>query len=167
MREPPPDCEPLWHDDDDWDLAPVDPRLHDLRGQGRHGALLTEERLRAITDITGSYLMTPDQEIRAAITKLRGLTADVLTDMADNPYWASTEHPPHAYPNVYARGVDNGLGGPSGKFAAAMHPGVGTLLADWLDLEETYLVGMPENERLAHVRAALAVARAINAGGQP
>lgn len=49
----PPDCEPLWHDDeDDWDVAPVDPRLRDLRGQGRHGEQLTEERLRAITDIT-------------------------------------------------------------------------------------------------------------------
>lgn len=27
-------------------------RLHDLRGQGRHGKQLTEERLRAISDIT-------------------------------------------------------------------------------------------------------------------
>lgn len=34
-------------------------------------------------------------------------------------------------------------------------------LARLLDLEETYLVGMPENERLAHVSAALAVARAV------
>jgi len=49
----PPDCEPLWHaDEDDWDLAPPDPRLHDLRGQRRHGELLTDERLRAISDIT-------------------------------------------------------------------------------------------------------------------
>lgn len=47
----PPDCEPL-RLGDDWDLAPVDPRLHDLRGQRRHGVQLTEERLRAITDIT-------------------------------------------------------------------------------------------------------------------
>ncbi|MEV6504830.1 hypothetical protein AB0M61_01745 [Streptomyces sp. NPDC051642] len=47
----PPDCEPLWHDDD-WDLTPVDPRINDLRGQGRHGQPLTEARLRAITDIT-------------------------------------------------------------------------------------------------------------------
>jgi hypothetical protein len=49
----PADCEPLWPDDeDDWDLAPVGPRLHDLRGQGRHGQQLTEEQLRAISDIT-------------------------------------------------------------------------------------------------------------------
>lgn len=49
----PPDCEPLWLDTEtDWLIAPVDPRLHDLRGQRRHGVQLTEERLRAISDIT-------------------------------------------------------------------------------------------------------------------
>jgi len=49
----PVDCEPLWQDDEaDWAPTPVDPRLQDLRGQGRHGELLTEERLRAISDIT-------------------------------------------------------------------------------------------------------------------
>jgi hypothetical protein len=31
----------------DW----ADPRLHDLRGQGRHGRPVTEDRLRTITDI--------------------------------------------------------------------------------------------------------------------
>jgi hypothetical protein len=59
MREPSADCDPLWLDDeDDWDTQPPDPRLRDLRGQGRHGELLTEDRLRAITDITitGRYL---------------------------------------------------------------------------------------------------------------
>lgn len=30
---------------------PIDPRLHDLRGQGHHGQRLTETQLRAITDI--------------------------------------------------------------------------------------------------------------------
>ena len=47
----PPDCEPNWHDDD-WDIAPADPRLNDLRGQQRHSEPLTEARLRAITDRT-------------------------------------------------------------------------------------------------------------------
>lgn len=58
----PPDCEPNWRDNPDaldqlceygaQQLCdPVDPRLHDLRGQGL-GVELTEERLRAITDIT-------------------------------------------------------------------------------------------------------------------
>lgn len=48
----PVDCEPLWRDDEtDWTPTPVDPRLHDLRGQRRHGVPFTEDELRAITDI--------------------------------------------------------------------------------------------------------------------
>lgn len=42
----PPDCEPLWLDDD-WDIAPPDPRINDLRGQG-----LSAMQLHGITDIT-------------------------------------------------------------------------------------------------------------------
>jgi hypothetical protein len=43
----PPDCEPLWHaDEDDWDIEPPDPRINDLRGQG-----LTAMQLHGITDI--------------------------------------------------------------------------------------------------------------------
>lgn len=42
-------CTDLWPDD--WDIQPPDPRLHDLRGQGHHGQRLTEDQLRAITDI--------------------------------------------------------------------------------------------------------------------
>jgi hypothetical protein len=43
----PPDCEPLWRaDEDDWDIEPPDPRLHDLRGQG-----LSLVQLHTITDI--------------------------------------------------------------------------------------------------------------------
>lgn len=48
------DCDPLWLDDEtDWDTAPPDPRIHDLRGQG-----LTAVQLNTITDIptTGEYL---------------------------------------------------------------------------------------------------------------
>ncbi|QDN57357.1 hypothetical protein [Streptomyces sp. S1D4-20] len=33
------------------DQDPADPRLHDLRGQRHHGELLTEKKLKAITDI--------------------------------------------------------------------------------------------------------------------
>jgi hypothetical protein len=44
---------------------------------------------------------------------------------------------------------------------SVMPPNIATALAHLLDLEETYLVGMPENERLAHVRAALTVAREV------
>ena len=51
MREPSADCDPLWHDDPD--IQPVDPRTHDLRGQG-----LTAVQLHDITDmtITGEYV---------------------------------------------------------------------------------------------------------------
>lgn len=45
MREPPPDCEPDWRDDD-WDIQPLDPRLRDLLGQGPSLA-----QLHGITDI--------------------------------------------------------------------------------------------------------------------
>jgi hypothetical protein len=49
----PPDCEPLWLDDeDDWTPTPVDPRLRDLRGHHHHGQQLTEDELRAVSDIT-------------------------------------------------------------------------------------------------------------------
>lgn len=122
--------------------------------------------------------MTPDQEIRAAAEKLRGLIDAVDQDMVTNPYWSSDDHPPHAYPTLYARGVDGALGGPAGAFAAAMHPGVVTAIADWLEhtaeLHEAETdPRTPGCQRCADedypcsdMRDALAVARAIN-GGQP
>lgn len=114
--------------------------------------------------------MTPAEEIAAAATKLRALAAAVLDDIAINPYWASSEHPPHAHPSLYARGVDNGLGGPAGAFAAAMGPNVGATLADWLDAEASTWAGDEVHYRCAvqncTLEAALAVARAINDGGE-
>lgn len=53
------------------------------------------------------------------------------------------------------------------EYIAAMHPGVGAALADWLDVEVAYLGDVEEQaqaglaECLAHVHGALAVARAI------
>jgi hypothetical protein len=108
-------------------------------------------------------MTTPAEELRTAAEKLRSLVAAVDQDMATNPYWSSSEHPPHAYPTLYARGVDGGLGGPAGAFAAAMHPGVGAALADWLDYEAGLIELMGRaaatRGRTEHV---LAVARAIN-----
>lgn len=49
-------------------------------------------------------------------------------------------------------------------YSAAMHPGVGLALADWLDYEAD-LMG-PGSERRGRTKHALAVARAIN-GGAP
>jgi hypothetical protein len=77
--------------------------------------------------------MTSADELRAASARLRTLIAAVDEDIATNPYWASAENPPHAYPSLYGRGVDNGLGGPAGAFAAAMGPNVGLILAGVFD----------------------------------
>jgi hypothetical protein len=108
-------------------------------------------------------MTTPADELRTAAEKLRSLTVDATADIAANPYWGSVGFPPHEYPNLYARGVDNGFGGPAGEFAAAMHPGVGLALADWLDCEartwDNPADGEPVTERDEH---ALAVARKIN-----
>jgi hypothetical protein len=57
-------------------------------------------------------------------------------------------------------------GGRDLEYIAAMHPGVGVALARWLDswtgIDLREDAAMPED-----ARHALAVARAINAGGQP
>jgi hypothetical protein len=113
-------------------------------------------------------MTTAADELRTAAARLRTLIAAVAEDMAANPYWASAEHPPHAHPSLYARGVDNGLGGPAGALAAAMHPGVGNALADWLDTTATSLAASTHPEWQECVAAdALAVARQINTGSQP
>lgn len=106
-------------------------------------------------------MTTAADELRTAADRLRALAADVNADIAANPYWESAEHPPHDYPNRYARGVDNGLGGPAGTYAAAMHPGVGAALADLLDDQAD-----GDDEGVINPWA-LAVARAINGGEQP
>lgn len=113
-------------------------------------------------------MTTPADELRAAATKLRELIAVVEHDIATNPYWASSEHPPHVYPSLYARGVDDGLGGPAGALAAAMHPGVGLALADWLDDEARRLAHATHPDWQETVSPhAVALARIINTGGQP
>ena len=117
-------------------------------------------------------MSTAADELRAASARLRELAAAVEADIATNPYWASEEHPPHDYPNLYPRGVDNGLGGPAGAYAAALHLGVGTALADWLEatanevarIEEQYQDRTAGESMAPH---ALAVARLINTGSQP
>jgi len=103
-------------------------------------------------------MTTPAEDLRTAAAKLRELIAAVSRDIDTNPYWTSDEHPPHDHSSLYARGVDGGLGGPAGAFAAAMHPGVGAALADWLDS------AAEDAEQIGADYRALAVARAINGG---
>lgn len=117
-------------------------------------------------------MSTAAGELRAASTRLRELARAVETDIATNPYWASEKHPPHDYPNLYARGVDNGLGGPAGTYAAALHLGVGDALADWLEfhaaMDERLLAlvdgapGMDEATWDGKPHPALTLARQIN-----
>lgn len=111
-------------------------------------------------------MSTAADELRAASARLRELARTVEADIATNPYWASAEHPPHDYPNLYARGVDNGLGGPAGVYAAALHPGVGLALAELLETAVGYVADDSPTHPTRVVRA-LTVARLINTGNRP
>jgi hypothetical protein len=110
-------------------------------------------------------MTTAADELRAASARLRELSAAVDTDIATNPYWASGEHPPHDYPDLYARGVDNGLGGPAGAYAAALPPDLGRDLAELLDTAaaNAAVLTWPND----FIERALAVARQINTGSRP
>lgn len=118
--------------------------------------------------------MTPAEELRAAAKQLRDLAAAATSGTWHVvPYEDSlTGHEAGIgttpdEDDIAGTGYEGGglEWARDARYIVAMQPRVGTALANWLDLEETYLVGMPDNERLTHVRAALAVARAIN--GQP
>jgi hypothetical protein len=111
-------------------------------------------------------MSTASDELRAASARLRELATAVEADISTNPYWASGEHPPHDYPNLYARGVDNGLGGPAGAYAAAMHPDLGRALAELLETAAEY-VADDSPTHPTHVVRALTLARLINTGSKP
>lgn len=82
---------------------------------------------------------SPISDLRRAAEKLREHAAAVRRDMEANRYWsssmswrrtgASTEG------EIYAQGVNSGLGGPAGALAAVLTPGAADALADWLDAE--------------------------------
>jgi hypothetical protein len=148
---------------------------------------LTEERLRAITDITitGSYLMTPDQEIRAAITKLRGLAAAAggTTWTADHYPEGTVVHPAGSTLSLFRLAADGPraagtphVAKPVGAYIAAMNPKVGEALTVLLEaVLSSNQNGAPAHEQCeswcspetCDLSAALAVARAINTGGRP
>jgi hypothetical protein len=81
--------------------------------------------------------MTPADELRAAAEKLRTLAAAATP----GPWHV---HLPNGYPQgIYSEESDDDLFAevldeidqpkPNAPYIAAMHPGVGTPLADWLD----------------------------------
>lgn len=116
--------------------------------------------------------MSRAEELRAAAEQLR---QDVHSALADSPLpWFVDE-------DVVRCGTEGSIVVDRScepyevgdmPYIARMHPGVGAALADWLDVEVTYLSDVEEQaqaglaECLAHVHGALAVARAI-LGTQP
>lgn len=96
--------------------------------------------------------MTPADELRTAATRLRECAAKTERGLGA----ALTEGTRDLF----------GKGSPD---PAAMHPGVGAALADWLDIAVEYAERWPPDAQTnSPFRAgALAVARAINGGGQP
>ena len=112
--------------------------------------------------------MTPADEIRTAAAKLRSL----IEDATEGP-WAS-EDPSQRWGDDYDRQLvgggkilatfNNDHNGPlNTDYAAAMHPGVGTALAAWLDSVAHRVRQDSQGEWIgADLHHALAVARAIN-----
>lgn len=134
-------------------------------------------------------MTTPAEELRAAAEKLRGLATAASTDKHDRPTarWYFTERGgPGSGGYLYSanpdgpdvkllRGGSTGAHGRGtyphmdtrhGEYAAAMDPTVGLLLARWLD--SWGVIDLREHTSMQEdARHALAIARAINTGGQP
>lgn len=112
--------------------------------------------------------MTAAEELHAAAEKLRA----AATLASDGPWlatpdvliggWAVAQSPMESdegpYLADFVRDCD-------ARYIAAMHPGVGTALADWLDAEAATWAGDEVHNRcspqLCTLEAAVAVARAI------
>jgi hypothetical protein len=117
---------------------------------------------------------TPADELRTAADKLRRL-ATAMAEQHPGPW---TVHNPNGYPQaVFSPATDVILcetlddleqPKPSAPYIAAMHPGVGTALADWLDVTAASLDANTHPGWQETVAPhPLAVARQINAAGSP
>lgn len=124
--------------------------------------------------------MTPAEELRAAAEKLRAHAAAAAED-SGSATWRATRHFPDLDESTFTalwatdarRPLMRGGGGkgrppayvsaPVGDYIAAMHPGVGAALADWLDAEADRLNATthPSWQNTVSPQA-VAVARAIN-----
>lgn len=110
---------------------------------------------------------TPADRLRQAASLLRKRATAVVHDVRTNDYWRGLGDSTIA---KYAVGVEGGLGGPAGTFAALMHPGLGEALAALLEQAATdYQPGVLGNGLVicpdcceetpcSHIRPALAVA---------
>ncbi|MFE6126662.1 hypothetical protein ACFQ6Q_00095 [Streptomyces sp. NPDC056437] len=115
---------------------------------------------------------TPEQELRAAAAKLRGLLAD-LDDCRGPWYIANEEQRPYpqsirnqGVPYLVADTYTDPVAPPeTAQYICAMHPGVGLALADWLESTARTVEAVAEKyepDPGAHWLApALAVARQI------
>lgn len=134
---------------------------------------------------------TPADELRAAAQRLRKLVDDATPGPWRRPlntrYKATvTGALPEGERGSWLDGVDpttgereqctvamvptwsNGRhsrqrGGRDLEYIAAMHPGVGAALAEWLEFEADLITRVPDAELRGRTERALAVARAINA----
>lgn len=125
---------------------------------------------------------TPADELRAAADKLRTLATAAAED-SGNTTWHTTRHfpeqPDSTFTALWATGARPLLGGgggrgrppayvsaPVGDYIAAMHPGVGAALADWLAAEAADPASDQHDERCRErgypITVALTIARLIN-----
>lgn len=122
--------------------------------------------------------MTAADELRTAAATLRALATAASTDLygRDTSTWTShhvNDRDARLYGPDRVRIIRGGSSGPHGRgvhphlapvhadYIAAVHPGVGLALADWLDS------AAEDAEQIGADYRALAVARAINGGQQP
>lgn len=112
--------------------------------------------------------MKPADELRTAAATLRALLADrqltpgpwLSMDRGDRVLWngEGAEDQPPMY--VVDEPMSNGA---NAAYIAAMHPGVGLALAQWLD--SLAVINLREHPGMGlDARHALAIARAINGG---
>lgn len=106
--------------------------------------------------------MNPADELRTAAEKLRKLATGAApgpwtVNIWGNVLTARDEEMAEVWP------LGSGTG--NAEFIAAMHPGVGIALADWLDFEAALIRRVPGAELRGRTERALAVARAINGTG--
>lgn len=109
--------------------------------------------------------MTPADELKAAAQTLLDLADETAEEIETNTYWHSQIAPREQW---FAHGVENGLGGPSGKLAGLLSPEAARALAAWLRTAAEYADRWPPDHQTNSPfrQGALATARAIN-GAQP
>ena len=117
-------------------------------------------------------MTTPADELRTAATRLRE-----RANAATPGPWSADSSIPYGHrvgssdeTNWVAWTGEHGEDGSEAdaRFIAAMHPGVGAALADWLDIAVMYAEKWPPDLQTNSPfrQGALVVARAINGGAQ-